>query len=94
MKNIVIIGGGMAGIVAAIRAAEPGIRVTLLERQNRVGKKLLLTGSGRCNLTNRTMHEDYYRTDKVERMIKILNAYSPCEEELWKDLGLLTKEKN
>ncbi|MDE6713775.1 MAG: aminoacetone oxidase family FAD-binding enzyme [Lachnospiraceae bacterium] len=94
MKNIVIIGGGMSGMVAAIRAAMPGIRVTLLERQNRIGKKLLLTGSGRCNLTNREMHEDFYLTDEVERLKKILDAYSLCEEDLWKDLGLLTKEKN
>lgn len=93
-KNIVIIGGGMSGMVAAIRAAIPGIRVTLLERQNRVGKKLLLTGSGRCNLTNRTMHENFYLTDEVERLRKILDAYGLCEEELWRDLGLLTKEKN
>lgn len=81
-------------MVAAIIAAMPGIRVTLLERQNRVGKKLLLTGSGRCNLTNREMHEDFYLTDDAERLKKILDAYSLCEEDLWKDLGLLTKEKN
>lgn len=94
MKNIVIIGGGMAGMAAAVNAAEPGIGVTLLERQNRVGKKLLLTGSGRCNLTNRTIHEDFYLTDDAGRLKKILDAYRPHEEAFWKDLGLLTKEKN
>lgn len=94
MNNIVIIGGGMAGMVAAVMAAGPGIGVTLLERQNRIGKKLLLTGSGRCNLTNRTIHEDFYLTDAPERLKKILDVYGPYEEELWKDMGLLTKEKN
>lgn len=94
MKNIVIIGGGMAGMTAAVRAAKPGLKVTLLERQNRVGKKLLLTGSGRCNLTNRTIHEDFYLTDDVKRLKKILEAYRPCEEGFWRELGLLTKEKN
>ena len=94
MKNIVIIGGGMAGMTAAIRAAKPGLKVTLLERQNRIGKKLLLTGSGRCNLTNQTIHEDFYLTDDVQRLKKILEAYGPCEKEFWRELGLLTKEKN
>lgn len=94
MKNIVIIGGGMAGMVAAVTAADGKTGVTLLERQERVGKKLLLTGSGRCNLTNRTVHEDFYLTDEPERLKKILDAYGPCEEALWNDMGLLTKERN
>ncbi len=94
MKNIVIVGGGMAGMTAAVSAAGPDIGVTLLERQDRVGRKLLLTGSGRCNLTNRTIHEDYYLTDKAGRLKRILDAYRPIEEKFWSDLGLLTKEKN
>ena len=94
MNTIVIIGGGMAGMAAAIRAAGAGANVTLLERQDRVGKKILLTGSGRCNLTNRTIREDFYLTDEPERLKKILDRYAPCEEMFWKELGLLTKEKN
>jgi len=50
--NILIIGGGAAGMMAALTAAENGHSVTLLERQARVGRKLLATGNGRCNLTN------------------------------------------
>lgn len=52
MQDIVVIGGGAAGMAAAIAAAEAGDRVTLLERMDRVGKKLLATGNGRCNLMN------------------------------------------
>ena len=51
-KKIVVIGGGAAGMVAAISAAERGASVTLLEPNERLGKKLNITGKGRCNLTN------------------------------------------
>lgn len=94
MKKIVIVGGGMAGMVAAITAAGQGMDIMLLERQNRVGRKILLTGSGKCNLSNRSIHKDFYLTDEPGRLEKILDAYGPCEEELWKSLGLMTKEKN
>ena len=52
MGTVIIIGGGAAGLAAAIAAAECGDRVTLLERMDRVGKKILATGNGRCNLMN------------------------------------------
>ena len=53
-KKIVVIGGGAAGMMAAISAAEQGARVTLLEPNERLGKKLNITGKGRCNVTNHT----------------------------------------
>ena len=52
MKKIIVIGGGAAGMFAAGVAAEHGAKVTLLERNGTLGKKLLITGKGRCNLTN------------------------------------------
>ncbi|MBR6668570.1 MAG: aminoacetone oxidase family FAD-binding enzyme [Clostridia bacterium] len=52
MGIVIIIGGGAAGMAAAIAAAECGDRVTVLERMDRVGKKILATGNGRCNLMN------------------------------------------
>ena len=48
----IVIGGGPAGMFAAITAARRGMRVLLLEKNNRLGKKLLITGKGRCNVTN------------------------------------------
>ncbi len=60
MKHIVIIGGGASGMVAAIMAARNGARVTVLERMQRVGKKLLATGNGRCNLSNRRLDTAHY----------------------------------
>ena len=52
--SVAVIGGGPAGIMAAIRAAENGATVTLLEKNNQLGRKLKITGKGRCNLTNLT----------------------------------------
>lgn len=52
MKNIIVVGGGCAGMMAAIRAAESGAHVTLFEKMPQVGRKLRITGKGRCNLTN------------------------------------------
>ena len=51
-RRVLVIGGGAAGLTAAICAARQGARVTLLEKMDRVGKKILATGNGRCNLLN------------------------------------------
>lgn len=52
MQKVLVIGGGAAGMMAAISAKKHGADVTILERNNRVGKKILATGNGRCNYTN------------------------------------------
>ena len=51
-KNIIVVGGGAAGMIAAYFAAEAGNKVTLLEKNEKLGKKIYITGKGRCNLTN------------------------------------------
>ncbi|HOX28221.1 MAG TPA: NAD(P)/FAD-dependent oxidoreductase [bacterium] len=50
-KKILVVGGGAAGLMAAVRAAELGADVTVLEKMNRPGRKILITGNGRCNVT-------------------------------------------
>lgn len=52
MKKIVVIGGGPAGMIAASTASERGFDVTLIEKNHKLGKKLAITGKGRCNITN------------------------------------------
>lgn len=52
MKNVCVIGGGAAGLMAAYAAAENGNRVVLLEKNEKLGKKIYITGKGRCNITN------------------------------------------
>ena len=63
--QVLIIGGGASGMMAALSASEnPENQVTILERQNRVGKKLMATGNGRCNLTNRNLTlRNFHGTD-------------------------------
>ena len=56
--NLAVIGAGPAGIMTALQAAKAGIRVVLIERNQRIGRKLLITGSGRCNLTNQSNLEE------------------------------------
>ena len=52
MKKVIVVGGGAAGLMAAIQAAQNGAEVILFEKMKRVGKKMLITGKGRCNITN------------------------------------------
>ena len=61
MYDAVIIGGGAAGLAAGCALSEAGKRTVILEKQSRVGRKLLSTGNGRCNLTNlRAAPENYH----------------------------------
>lgn len=79
-KRVLVIGGGASGIVAAIIAARHGATVSILEHQDKIGKKLLLTGNGKCNLTNLCLGLSNYVTTNQEDMDFInhaLNAYSP-----------------
>ena len=59
--KVVIIGGGPAGMMAAIKSAENGNEVILLEKNKSLGKKLLITGKGRCNITSSLPMEDFIK---------------------------------
>ena len=61
MHNVLIIGGGAAGMMAAIFAARTGAQVTLLERNEKLGKKVYITGKGRCNVTNDCTLDEFLR---------------------------------
>ncbi|MEA3373425.1 MAG: NAD(P)/FAD-dependent oxidoreductase, partial [Campylobacterota bacterium] len=63
MKRVAIIGGGAAGLMAAITAASAGASVEVFEQNSRVGKKILASGNGRCNISNtRLSQNDYFGT--------------------------------
>lgn len=59
MKKVIVIGGGAAGMMAACMAAIAGAQVTLLEKNEKTGKKIYITGKGRCNLTNACQREEF-----------------------------------
>ena len=84
-NRIVVIGGGAAGMMAAITAAENGAQVTLLERNDRLGKKLYITGKGRCNVTNDCAPEDFFQN--VPRnprfLYSAIYAFPPREVMAW-----------
>ena len=92
MAEILVIGGGAAGMMAALTAAEDSRnRVTLLERQQRVGRKLLATGNGRCNLTNMGAAPAHYHGEDPAFVIPALRALPPEETlRLFRSFGLLT----
>lgn len=91
-RQIVIIGGGASGLAAALAAADiaGGQRVTVLERLDRVGKKLLATGNGRCNLTNQNAAPDRYQTAGPARLARMLDNVPPgAVLDFFAGLGLL-----
>lgn len=61
MGNVIVIGGGAAGCIAAIKAAQNGNQVTLFEKNEKLGKKIFITGKGRCNVTNACDVEDLFK---------------------------------
>ena len=95
METVIVIGGGASGIVAALTAAESKkYRVLLLERQARIGRKLLATGNGRCNLTNTGAAPENYHGENPSFAVPALEAFPP-EKALafFHELGLLTQEE-
>lgn len=61
MTKIAIIGGGAAGLLAGITAVQNGAEVTIFEKMRQAGKKMLITGKGRCNITNACELEDFVK---------------------------------
>ena len=80
-KRVVVIGGGAAGMMAAGCAAEHGAAVTLLEPNDRLGKKLLITGKGRCNVTNDCPWEDVLKNTPTNPrfLYSALSRFSPAD---------------
>lgn len=94
-KQGIIIGGGAAGLMAAITAAEHGAEVTILEHMPRVGKKILSTGNGKCNMTNLHMTADCYRSGVAGVPMQVIDTFSVEETiKFFRRLGILTTDRN
>ncbi|MCF0133590.1 MAG: aminoacetone oxidase family FAD-binding enzyme [Blautia sp.] len=88
-RNIIVIGAGASGMLAAIMAACAGASVTILEQNDKVGKKLAATGNGRCNLTNRNMGILQFCTDTPEVVSGILEKFSQKDTmEFFESIGV------
>ena len=73
--DVAVVGGGAAGLTAAIAAASAGARVAVLERLDRVGKKILATGNGRCNLSNTDLDIEHYHGSNPRFAYSALNRF-------------------
>ncbi len=88
-SSVAVIGGGASGLVAAIFAARGGATVTIFEKNPRVGKKILSTGNGRCNLTNFSTAPEIYNSDFVK---DTLDRFSPEDAvAFFEGIGLLSR---
>ena len=79
MYDVIVIGGGAAGMMAAIAAAREKASVLILEHMEICGKKILSTGNGRCNYTNKMQGIEYYRGDDPAFVLPALELFG-CEQ--------------
>ena len=93
-KSVVVIGGGAAGLIAAGTAAENGASVTLIEKNNRVGRKIMITGKGRCNITNNCDVQTFISNVPVNGrfLYSAINSFNPWDAmDFFESLGLSLK---
>ena len=94
MEKVVIIGGGASGLVAAVNAKTSLNDVIILERNNSCGKKILITGNGKCNYWNEDQNIKHYHSNNQELLEKIINSNSREVLEFFSSLGIIPKIKN
>ena len=93
--KVAVIGAGPAGIVAAIFAAKSGASVVLLEKNDRVGRKILATGNGRCNITNQNITIDRYHGKNVSFAAPIFASFNQQEAmKYFESIGIVLKEED
>ncbi len=91
----IVIGGGAAGMMAAITLAEYGIDVCILEHTQRIGTKILQTGNGKCNFTNLNMDESMYQNEDKKWVMDVIDRFGVSDTlEFFKKIGVYHKQKN
>lgn len=95
MLNVIIIGGGASGLMSAIWAARNQCKVTILEQKDKLGKKILATGNGKCNYTNYHQAPACYRGTNNQEAMKVYEAFDVDRTiEFFEELGIYPKERN
>lgn len=93
--EIAVIGGGASGLMAAITAKKSGKEVIILERKDRILKKVLITGNGRCNITNVNANISNYFGKNISSVENILNRFTPHDTmDFFNELGIVCNEEN
>ena len=93
-KHIAVIGGGASGLVAAVSAARKGAFVTIYEKNSRLGKKILSTGNGRCNISNKNAGISNYHGNDVSFMADTVENFWVKEtEEFFFRTGIAFKNR-
>ena len=93
--EIAVIGGGASGLMAAITAKKSGKEVIILERKDRILKKVLITGNGRCNITNVNANISNYFGKNISSVENILNRFTPQDTmDFFYGLGIVCNEEN
>ena len=93
--EIAVIGGGASGLMAAITAKKSGKEVIILERKDRILKKVLITGNGRCNMTNVNADISNYFGKNISSVENILNRFTPQDTmDFFNELGIICNEEN
>lgn len=94
-RKIAVIGGGAAGMMAAVQAARTGALVTIYERNDRIGKKILSTGNGKCNFSNEKMDPSFYHGSGRKLIPDIYETFGVAETKcFFQDLGMRIKDVN
>lgn len=94
-RKIAVIGGGAAGMTAAIRAAGCGAAVTIYEKNDRVGKKILSTGNGRCNFSNEVMDRHFFHGSGVVLAKTVLSQFDvAATKDFFSSLGMRIKDRD
>ena len=94
-KRVIIIGGGAAGSMAALAAAGSGAEVQILEQNEMIGRKILSTGNGRCNFTNRFQDPSCYRSENAGFPWEVIGKFPEQETTaFFEKLGICAKDKN
>ena len=95
MKEVVIVGGGASGLTAAITAARNGKDVTIIEKNNKCGKKILITGNGRCNFWNTDENLSHFHSSNSNLLKEfITDERKNSILKFFDSLGLAYKTKN
>lgn len=93
--DIAIIGAGPAGIMAAITAKQNGASVVLIEKNEAIGRKILATGNGRCNITNKFISVENYHGSNPEFISGVLSSFDQHKTiKFFEELGLILKEED